>query len=230
MKSKRKNTLAFLVISLVVGVIIYFLINGNYQKKKSGVPTNQVDSNKTISKSEADSIQKLNRPKNQNESLTFIGKKLRGLIENKITLNELMKELEGIGLEPTKISDTNEYTGSMTIIRTKNTLPGTRYFHGQFFSNENGGAELQHLSFDFNGGVSQLDSLGSKLKESLGLTGPAEISRGGYRMYRIGDSHVMWAKVIDEKDYKDLKSDPYKAYTKDDIGRVIRIAVEQEIH
>lgn len=232
MKNNKNLVLALITLCVVASIFFYFFRGSSSEKTQS---TNQSKNNSIREASDSKKSTKSNevikaRPKDPTKSLQLFGENLKELISGEKDIDGLMQELESLGLEPNRVSDTNQYTGNMTIVRTGKTLPGTRYFHAQFFSDDNGGNQLQHLSFDYSGGAGEIGRVGSMLAKTMNLSTPAEVSREGYRMYRIGDSHILWAKVIDREDYNDLKSDPYKAYSSDDIGKVIRIAVEQEIH
>ncbi|MEK7358106.1 MAG: hypothetical protein AAB250_16790, partial [Bdellovibrionota bacterium] len=41
---------------------------------------------------------------------------------------ELLNKLAQVGYQTLVAKDSNDYTGSMVVVRTKNALPGTRYF------------------------------------------------------------------------------------------------------
>lgn len=164
------------------------------------------------------------------ESVKIYGDLMQKMASGEVDIQEVINELSDLGLTPSKVMDRNDFTGDMTIVRVGVNLPGTRYFHGQFFSNDNGAHELQHLSIDYAGGEESLAEVAKVLSQSLGILGTPEVSRDGYESYRVNNKYIFWAKVLTEEDFKDLKTHPYKAYEKKDIGRVIRIALEEEIH
>ena len=66
---------------------------------------------------------------------------------NSKRFEDLMFQLKNENQEPYISQDRNAFTGELTIVRTKSPLPGTRYFHAQYFSDENGEKFLQHMSF-----------------------------------------------------------------------------------
>ena len=224
----KKPFFLIIVLGLVAVGFFYFKTSGNSFKVIEGEEEHTL-------KPELNSTQDL-LPKSKiasktpEESLSFYGSALKNLILGDVELSKLLSELEAMGLNPSRVEDKNDYTGNMTIIRTNENLPGTRYFHGQFFSNENGGHDLQHLSFDFEGGISDMSQIGNVLSQSMGISSTPEVSRDGYRKFRVNESYILWAKLLTKDDYNDMKSDPYKAYSQSDIGKVIRVAIEQEIH
>ena len=153
---------------------------------------------------------------------------LQKMTVQNLSLDEIINELENSGLAPSVAQDKNDYTGDLVIIRLEKPLPGTRYFHGQFFKNDSGDANLQHVSFDYNG--SNVEEASKKIAAAMGIQASPEVSRKDYQLYRLDNDYILWAKLLSEKDFEKLKSDPYKAYEKNDIGQIIRFALEQEIH
>jgi len=140
--------------------------------------------------------------------------------------NALINELKDKNLRPQNRRDENPYTGSLNIVRTQNILPGTRYFHAQFFSNDDGSEFLQHVSFEFVPGEQSLDAVVRALahgKDNLELTQDRE----NFRSWRTGDGYIIWAKVLEASDLEG--ADPFNAYKPSDIG-IIRVAKELDIH
>lgn len=138
----------------------------------------------------------------------------------------LMSELTQQNLKPQNRKDENPYTGSLNIVRTQNTLPGTRYFHAQFFSNEDGSEFLQHMSFEFAPGEQSLAAVVRALshgQENLEMTQDKE----NFKSWRTQDGYIIWAKVLDASDLD--SSDPFNAYKPSDAG-IIRVAKELDIH
>jgi hypothetical protein len=140
--------------------------------------------------------------------------------------NALINELKDKNLRPQNRRDENPYTGSLNIVRTQNILPGTRYFHAQFFSNDDGSEFLQHLSFEFAPGEQSLEAVVRAVaygKDDLELTQDRE----NFRSWRTDDGYIIWAKVLEASDLEGV--DPFNAYKPSDIG-IIRVAKELDIH
>jgi hypothetical protein len=138
----------------------------------------------------------------------------------------LIDELKQANLRPQNRRDENPYTGNLNIVRTQNTLPGTRYFHAQFFSNDDGSEFLQHLSFEFAPGEQSLDAVVTALsdgRDHLEMTQDKE----NFKSWRTDDGYVIWAKVLDASDFEGM--DPFNAYKPSDAG-IIRVAKEIDIH
>lgn len=139
----------------------------------------------------------------------------------------LLEKLETARLRPQNRKDENPYTGSLNIVRTQKPLPGTRYFHAQFFSNEDGSENLQHLSFEFRPGEQSFEAVLQALKTQLGLE-QLQLTQQTerFRSWRTPEGYVLWVKVLEESD---LVNDPFNAYTLDDVG-VIRVGFERDPH
>lgn len=224
LKNKRNFLLLIVFIVAILGTL-YFRMSGSSLKLIEDKNDKVSDfSKKNLIKSK--SSVKLE----STDSLRILGKTFANIISNEVDINMLMDELEGMQLAPSRVEDKNEYTGNMSIIRTGKNLTGTRYFHAQFFSNDNGGHDLQHLSFDYQGDKADLARVAQNLAQYMKIKSTPEISRAEYRKYRVNDKYIFWAKIFDKGDYINMKSHPYKAYTENDIGEVILVALEQEIH
>ncbi len=70
---------------------------------------------------------------------------------------QLKMQLEKAKLDPVVADWSNDDTGKMEIVRTNETMPGTRYFHAQFFENADGTPLLQHMSFEFRPSPDAMD-------------------------------------------------------------------------
>lgn len=222
-------------IGIILAVIFSAALTFMYLKTCSNKLTLQNTSDSSKQDNVPNSGESSKKPKTFDQlkpmdSIVLYGSAMKEMISGEVDLDTFVDTLKEQGLSPTRTEDENEYTGNMTIVRTNNNLPGTRYFHGQFFSNDTGGHELQHLSFDFNGGAGSLAELGEKLSQAMGVNIKPERKRDGYRLYRVNDQYILWAKVLTQDDFSDLKSHPYKAYEQKEVGNLIRIALEQEIH
>lgn len=137
-------------------------------------------------------------------------------------LDTLVSDLKKQNQEPYLVHDKNPYTGEMTIVRTKSPLPGTRYFHAQYFTDENGKSFAQHVSFELRGSPEAMANAMKIVEESFpGLGKPSEETRD-FVQWELPNGYVVWIKRLDQQD---LTNNPFNAYTPADVGS-IRIAVE----
>lgn len=160
------------------------------------------------------------------KSLTEFNSIIFSLAKNNIDIEELKESLTSKGLKITVANDSNEHTGSMSIIRTDNTLPGTRYFHAQIFKDENGESFVQHMSFEYRPGKYAFEEAVASAKVQFNLNRDPDISNKDFVSWSLKSGHVIWIKKLQKED---LKNDPFNAYTDADIG-TIKVAKELEIH
>lgn len=140
----------------------------------------------------------------------------------------LLNELEALSLAPVATQDFNEDTGKMVIIRTHETLEGTRYFHAQFFEDEQKRTFLQHLSFEIRPSPDAMDQAIKMIEEKLGAkVVPLQAPTSHYALYKAPGDYIVWVKRLE---YEDLKDDPFNARDPNtDIG-TLRVAIEKDIH
>jgi hypothetical protein len=139
---------------------------------------------------------------------------------------KLVRDLQLAGLKPVVTQNFNPDTGKMLIIRTGEALPGTRYFHAQFFEDENKQPYLQHMSFEFRPGPDAMDKAVKAVEAQFAGLGKPSIKNDGYVQWQIKNDYIVWVKRMSAED---LKNDPFNAYTKADAGTV-RLVVDEEIH
>ena len=160
------------------------------------------------------------------KSLTEMTDTLSEYSQGKMHLVDLVSELERTQQAPVVTRDANAYTGEMAIVRTKNPLPGTRYFHAQYFADEHNEPFVQHMSFEFKPGPSAMaDALDAVKKSFPQLGSPTETS-GDFVEWAVDEHHILWVKKMAQDD---LKENPFNAYSSNDIG-TIRVAYETEPH
>lgn len=162
----------------------------------------------------------------QGKSLQKFSTIIADLSSDRIEIEELKDYLTDFGLNIDVANDENESTGSMSIIRTRNTLPGTRYFHAQVFKDENGESFIQHISFEYRPGENAFEEAIAVAKKQFGLKKNPDVSRDGFVSWSTKSGHVIWVKKMEKED---LQNDPFNAYTDADIG-TIKVAKELEIH
>lgn len=141
---------------------------------------------------------------------------------NEKKIDELMAALKQDLQEPFQVKDKNPDTGEMIIVRTKSPPPGTRYFHAQYFADENNQFFAQHMSFEFRPSPEAMEQAIQMVQETFpGLAAPMEESRD-FIQWELPNGYVVWVKRLDQED---ISNNPFNAYTLGDIGSV-RVAVE----
>lgn len=143
----------------------------------------------------------------------------------KASITDLVSHLEKSKQKPVVTRDANPSTGEMHIVRTLKPSIGTRYFHAQFFTNDDGSSFAQHLSVEFKGGPEAMTNTIAAVQNSFGLTSP-RIQNAGYALWDLPNNMIVWVKSMTRED---LHDDPFNAYSDSDVGTV-RLAVEAEIH
>lgn len=141
------------------------------------------------------------------------------------SISDLVSHLEKSKQKPVVTRDANSSTGEMHIVRTLKPSIGTRYFHAQFFTNDDGSSFAQHMSVEFKGGPEVMTNTIAAVQNSFGLTSP-RIQNAGYALWDLPNHMIVWVKSMTKED---LHDDPFNAYSDSDIGTV-RLAVEAEIH
>lgn len=167
------------------------------------------------------------KPLNENEkSLSKLAVTYAEVFKEKNSSKGFREKLKGLGLNPTTSINSNPYTGSMAIVRTKNNLPGTRYVHAQYVTDSNGNEAVQHSSFEFRKGPNALQRVDTAIRGIFQIESDPTISNGEFISYKLDENYIIWIKRMSEED---LVDDPFNAYTKNDVG-TIRVAIELEIH
>ena len=142
------------------------------------------------------------------------------------SLTQLLEQLQKSGQQPLLARDANPDSGEMFIVRTKSPLPGTRYFHAQYFTGEDGQRFVQHMSFEFKPGPDAMEAAIATVEKTFtNLTRP-KVKRPDYVKWGMDDKYIVWVKKMTAAE---LKDDPFNSYSLDDEG-TIRVAVELEIH
>jgi len=137
-------------------------------------------------------------------------------------LSDMMASLQQDHQEPYQVSDTNPDTGEMIIVRTKSPLPGTRYFHAQFFVDEFNKSFAQHISFEYRQSPEAMVQAIATVKSAFPTLGtPMEESRD-FIQWELPEGYVVWVKRLDQQD---ISNNPFNGYTPGDIGS-IRVAIE----
>ncbi len=170
-------------------------------------------------------VRTLATTESEQASLSRLSELLAEYSKPAVRLKDLVQQLDKDGQAPLVTHDSNEATGEMAIVRTQSPLPGTRYFHAQFFNDGDYNSFAQHISFEYRPSPSALKEAIASIRRTFSL-GEPEVSREDYAKWKLDDGHIIWVKKMA---HEDLKDDPFNAYTEADIGTV-RVAVEAEIH
>jgi len=139
---------------------------------------------------------------------------------------ELLNFLNDQGLEPRVATDSNPDTGKMVMIRSERALTGTRYYHGQYFSNENDEMIMQHWSTEFKAGPETFKRTNDFILSNYNVTGKKTNLGGEHITYKLDNNYILWVKKMT---LEDLKDDLYNAYEKADVGTV-KFTIEKDIH
>lgn len=129
----------------------------------------------------------------------------------------LAAELARANLKPVVARDANKDTGELAMVRTDNTLPGTRYFHAQVFEDGKGAAHMQHLSFEIRPGKDSMDVATSAIRQTFRDLGQPLIQKDDYVLWRNRDGRVVSAKRLGPDD---LKDNYFNAHSPEDVGTI----------
>ena len=138
------------------------------------------------------------------------------------TMENLVNFLSNSEQDPLVMRDSNPFTGDMLIVRTKSPLPGTRYFHAQFFTDSNGHEYLQHVSFEFRPGPMAMPEAIRAVEDGCGSLSKPTFQKDRFQQWDLGHGYVIWIRRLDQND---LQNNPFNAYTDDDLN-TIRVAIE----
>ena len=139
-----------------------------------------------------------------------------------LTLDRLQK----LHMQPNLYQDSNPETGTLSVVRTEKPLPGTRYFHAQYFSSDKQKPFLQHMSFEIPPNKDSLRVAAQAIKDTFGPLPAAHTQTPNMIAWTWKGKYTVWALKLDKDS---LVSDAFNAYTAQDEGTV-RIAVELDVH
>lgn len=142
------------------------------------------------------------------------------------SLDDLLAFLQGTKQDPLMAEDRNPYSGDMTMVRTKSPLQNTRYFHAQFFTDDQGRKFAQHISFEYKPGPHAMDNAIKAVQRAFPSLGEPSYENGEFRQWDVGNGYVVWVKRLGATD---LEDNPFQTYGKEDLG-TIRVALEQNPH
>ena len=236
-----KNKLIFVsALLIIIGSAFYFKqsTNSNSENKTEQSITKAQSSKKSskladkLSENEISSnTEKLSKFNDfevtEKKSLIILSSFLNDAAKDNLSMTELVEDLKELKLKPVIMKNENEYTGALNIVRTKEALPGTRYVHAQYFEGENATSTLQHLSYEFRGGVGAFEMAKQTIKMQMQLSTPPIEESSTFVSWSVGDK-IVWIKQLNLEDIS--KANPFNSYDlKTDVG-TIRVTVENEIH
>lgn len=161
----------------------------------------------------------------EKKSLITLGSLLQEAIDENATMEAFVEKLDALKLKPKIMKDANEYTGEMEVVRTGETLPGTRYIHAQYFANKDGGKFPQHLSFELRPSKDSFEAAKKMVVKQFNVTGKPVRESANFASWKI-PGRTVWVKRLEANDL----NDPFNSYDrKQDVG-TIRIGTELEIH
>ncbi len=138
------------------------------------------------------------------------------------SMSDVIDDLEKRNMNPLLLKDSNPYTGTMFVLRTDSPIPGTRYFHAQYFSDDKKEPYLQHMSFDVQPEPNAFRNSIAAIKQIFGNLKKPSIIKKDFIMWPWKKGYNVWIQKMGKDD---LSGDPYNAYAANDIG-TIKIAVE----
>lgn len=142
------------------------------------------------------------------------------------SLQATLDRLQKLNMQPSLYQDANPQTGTLSVVRTEKPLPGTRYFHAQYFSGEKQKPFLQHMSFEIPPNKNSLRVAAQTIKDVFGPLPQAHTQTENMIAWTWKGKYTVWALKLDRDS---LVSDAFNAYTAADEGTV-RIALELDIH
>ncbi|MAF77993.1 MAG: hypothetical protein CME63_11430 [Halobacteriovoraceae bacterium] len=200
------------------------------KKEKMASSKSSNESQNKISAPEKGTIEKKEFiPQNKDEeALLRLNQTVAKVFENKEDPREFISFLEENELAPEQSVSSNEYTGTMIMIRSGKGLPGTRYYHAQYMGDNPDSTFLQHLSYQYRPGPDSLPRSIQAAEATYNVQNKKVYRDGNFITYDIGEEGTHQLSIEKAK-YENLKDDPYNAYTPEDDGVVIT-RIELKIH
>lgn len=141
------------------------------------------------------------------------------------SLTDVIDDLESKKMDPQLLKESNPHTGTMYVLRTESPLPGTRYFHAQYFENKNREPYLQHMSFDVKPERNAFQNAIRTVKSIFSNLSAPKIVKPDFIMWPLRNGYNVWIQRLQQDQ---LAGDPYNAYDSDDVG-TIKIALELDV-
>jgi hypothetical protein len=163
----------------------------------------------------------------EKKSLIAMSAAMAEAVTNEADMDKFVEKLSMLKMNPVIMKDENPYTGVMNVVRTKSVLPGIRYVHAQYFTDEDGVKNLGHISFELRPGKDSEAAAQKIAQMQFNINSKPTSQTKNMTVYNVGD-RVVWIKVLDKEEVS--KPNPINAYDPaKDVGTV-RIVSEPEIH
>jgi hypothetical protein len=163
----------------------------------------------------------------EKKSLIVLSAAMAEAVSAEADMDKFVEKLTTLKMKPIIMKDENPYTGVMNVVRTESVLPGIRYVHAQYFTDEDGVKNLGHISFELKPGKDSEAAAHKIIQKQFNIQSKPTSKTKNMTVWNVGD-RVVWIKVFDKEDVS--KPDPFNAYDPvKDIGTV-RIVSEPEIH
>ena len=165
-------------------------------------------------------------PHSEIESLNTLAQVLFIATRPHQSMNGLVNYLKASAQDPYLVKNSNKYTGELTFVRTNSPFQGTRYFHAQYFSDQNSQPFAQHISFEFRPGPDSSKQVVDAIQKAFPNLGPAKTrEKGNFTEWDAGGGYTVWTRKLTAEDIR-RSNDPYSVHTADDVGTHL-VVIEQ---
>lgn len=165
------------------------------------------------------------RSSNPQHSLFTMNKILKHFSLTQHRLEDIIARLDALKMRPVLHRDQNPYTGTMYVLRTDSPLPGTRYFHAQYFSDDKHLPFLQHMSFDIPPQKNGFQNTIQAIKTAFGKLPHPSVVKKDLIVWPWKKGYNIWIQRLDKEH---ISGDPFNAYDEKDIGS-IKVAIEMDM-
>jgi len=202
----------------------------SHKNKKSQINIATHSEHKSLSPQEALLLQKKTSTqfliyKNKKKPVEAMSYLLKHYAFNSYSVGEIINHLKEKNMNPILLKESNPYTGTMHVVRTESPLPNTRYFHAQFFEDQDSKSYLQHMSFDIKPGAQAFETAIQTVKSIFTHLRAPQIVKPNFIMWSLNNGYNLWIQRLQPHQ---LSGDPYNAYDARDNGTV-KIALELDL-
>jgi hypothetical protein len=163
-----------------------------------------------------------NSPMATSTAVSHMNSLLKTYALGSFEMSDVIEDLDKRNMDPLLLKDSNPHTGTMYVLRTESPLPGTRYFHAQYFTDDKKEPFLQHMSFDMKPEKTAFADAIQSIKKIFGQLGTPSINKKDFIMWPWKKGYNIWVQRLDKDQ---LTGDPFNAYAANDAGTV-KIAIE----
>lgn len=126
-------------------------------------------------------------------------------------------DLKKMGLQPVMAKASDPDTGTLITIRTESSLPGMRYIHLQYVTDDKGVPHLQSMTGEARPGTDSMDVAKNAIHTQFGVRGAPASERADFAEWHR-DPYTAWVKQLNTEE--ELVGDPFNARTVEDAGTV----------